>query len=326
MNLNDNFKPPLYLRSPLLQSMLNSSSLRNRGRQRVLECEEEVIIDAGSGVRLQGFLSRHGDRAAKGRVIILHGWEGSARSAYVVHTGEYFFSHGYEVFRLNFRDHGATHHLNEGLFFGTLIDEVFTAVKHIAEKASCPSFLVGFSLGGSFAFRIAQRYAAEMADGLRHIVAINPPLDPLKCTRDIDRNFLFREYFLIKWRRSMKKKQAAFPALYDFRREMTMTTCMEITESLIRRYSGYADAADYFSRYTLTGAVLDGCAAPLAIIMAEDDPIVSAGDFRTLRTSGRTRLILHRYGGHCGYIQNIRMQSWYQEALRVLFDAAVSGR
>ena len=48
---------------------------------------------AGEGVRLKGYHSAVKE-TPKGLVILIHGWEGSAESAYIVNTGRYLFRHG----------------------------------------------------------------------------------------------------------------------------------------------------------------------------------------------------------------------------------------
>ena len=117
----------------MLQTFLNSFKLRNPGKTDMERVAEERIIDAGSGVRLQGFHSAVKGEP-RGLVILIHGWEGSAGSAYIINTGRYLYCQGFDIFRLNLRDHGASHHLNEGLFYGTLIDETHAAVKEAAKS------------------------------------------------------------------------------------------------------------------------------------------------------------------------------------------------
>jgi predicted alpha/beta-fold hydrolase len=41
---------------------------------------------------------------------------------------------GFATFRLNFRDHGDTHHLNPGLFHSNRIDEVVRAPHAVAQR------------------------------------------------------------------------------------------------------------------------------------------------------------------------------------------------
>ena len=106
---------------------------------------------------------------------------------------------GVDVFRLNFRDHGPSHHLNTGIFYAVLLDEVFDAVSQIcAAQYPAPTFLAGFSLGGNFALRIARRCATHPIPGLAQVVGISPVLDPYKTTDHIDNNRFILKYFLKK--------------------------------------------------------------------------------------------------------------------------------
>jgi len=324
MTINhDIFTAPRYLRNPMLQTLLSSSGLRRLGRNEMLDNSQEVIVDAGDGVKLQGFHSSHGkELKEKGLVIMLHGWEGSADSAYIVNTGKRLFRSGYDIFRLNLRDHGSSHGLNRGLFLGTLIDESLRAVRRAAmDFGRGPVFLVGFSMGGNFALRMARLCGKNPIQGLKRVVCINPPLDPLDATRNIDGRPLIKKYFLKKWKRSLAINQALYPELYDFGDIMAMDTCMEMTEQLIRRYTDYGNAADYFGRYTLKEGYLDAAAVPLSVITAEDDPIINVNHFREAKLNDRVSLIIHPNGGHCGYINGLRLSSWYQDWMLRLFGS-----
>ena len=162
--------PPQYLRNPMLQTFMNSI-IRPRGRNPLTDAEREIVLEAGE-VRLQGFLScRHG--GGKGIVMLLHGWGGRAHSAYILRTGRYLFDAGYDVFRLNFRDHGNSHHLNEGFFIWDSLDELYSAVKAVARMAgSSPLYLAGFSMGANFASTVGgamcHRPHSNLKAHLRH--------------------------------------------------------------------------------------------------------------------------------------------------------------
>jgi predicted alpha/beta-fold hydrolase len=312
------FTPPCCLRNPMLQTFLNSAGIRNRGANPLTAAEEEMILDLGE-VRLQGFLSRR--NAGKGTVILLHGWEGSATSAYVLHTGRYLFEAGYDVFRLNLRDHGDTHHLNRGVFMGTLIDEMYAALKAVARIAGGASlYLAGFSMGANFIVRAAARFAGDPIPNLKKALAINPPIDPMHATKRIDEITLIRLYFIKKWKASLARKQALFPDLYDFNDILKIKTCMGITDMLIERYLPYRNAAEYFSKFTLAPELLAAAELPMTIIISEDDPIIPASGFRALPLNANTRLIVQRYGGHCGYIMDLSMKSWYFDRMVEIFN------
>lgn len=314
------FTPPFYLKNPMIQTFLSSSHLRNPGRADMERASTEVILDAGKGVRLLGCHS-HAAGDSRGLVILIHGWEGGAESAYIVSTARYLFRRGYDIFRLNLRDHGGSHHLNEGLFYGTLIDETLEAVRNAAGLSGGKRvFLMGFSMGANFALRIASRHTKNPVRNLSFVLAVNPPLDPYRATVNIDRIAMIRRYFIKKWKKSLRKKQELFPALYDFGKELAMDTCMEMTESLIGRMTDYGNAKNYFAGYTLTKGWLDAIEVPAAIIMSRDDPFIPADDFANTRMGPGVRLVMQDFGGHCGYIDGVKLGSWYQDAAASLFE------
>ena len=81
--------------------------------------EGKIVLFEGDGVRLLGFHAvphdRRGSKVPR-MAILLHGWHGSADSPDVVSLAQHLFLRGFEVIRLNLRDHGETEHLNRGLF------------------------------------------------------------------------------------------------------------------------------------------------------------------------------------------------------------------
>jgi hypothetical protein len=84
---DDDFQPPRWLRNRHVQSILSSTSWR-RGRVLrhavpLLVAQRELLLDCGAGVRLQAFVSSPAHSTGL-PVVLLHGWEGSAESLYVL--------------------------------------------------------------------------------------------------------------------------------------------------------------------------------------------------------------------------------------------------
>ncbi|MGH8263557.1 MAG: hypothetical protein ACRET4_08755, partial [Steroidobacteraceae bacterium] len=126
---------PWWLRNPHLQSIYPSFPLRRHAIERraapMLVASREWIIDCGGGVRLLAHCALQesaGARPLGELVVLLHGWEGSTESLYVLALGQQLYEQGYDVVRLNLRDHGPTHHLNRELFNSCRLSEVIDAV------------------------------------------------------------------------------------------------------------------------------------------------------------------------------------------------------
>jgi predicted alpha/beta-fold hydrolase len=313
----EQFNPGPLTRNPHIQTYVKSIKFLAKRNNPVIENARSMIIPGTDSVRLHGYYTPRPDRNAQGLLLLLHGWEGSSDSAYILHTGGYFYHRGYDVFRLNLRDHGDSHHLNEGLFHAGLIDEVLAAAQHIAAlRPGTPLYVMGFSLGGNFALRLALRHTDAILGNLAHVFAISPALDPYKATVALDNGPLFyRHYFLRKWIRSLKKKEKAFPALYNFEATYGMKTVMDITDYIIGQYSPFRNHREYFSTYTLPAESFDNLSVPVTIITAEDDPVVPVEDFNALRENDKLRMLIQRYGGHCGFIDPFPFGSWYERTI-----------
>jgi uncharacterized protein len=315
------FKPLWPMKNAMLQTVLASSRLRIIGKDPMSREARKMIFTTSQDVRLMAWYSPQTDGRSRGLVILLNGWQGCATSAYMVATGKMLYHHGYSVLRLEYRDHGDSHHLNKGLFYATLLKEVLECVAQAARlEAPRPAFLAGFSLGGNFALRIARECGSGGMENLQHIVSISPVLDPQKSTDAINRNAVINSYFLKKWKRSLYRKQRLFPSLYDFTDILGLNDIRTMTEMLISKYSLYENAAQYFSAYSVGAEDLSGIVIPTTIIAAKDDPIIPAEDFYSLCLNDTTRLCLHKHGGHNGFFESFRLNTWYEKEMIHIFN------
>jgi hypothetical protein len=310
-----------------MQTIFGSLKLRAAGKNEMIDASREVITDAGDGTRLLGCHSRQQGRPPRGLIVLIHGWEGSSDSTYVLSTGRFLFRRGYDIFRLNLRDHGRSHHLNRGLFHGALTGETALAVGNIARLLpDHPCYLIGFSLGGNFALRIALRQSEFPIPNLRRAFSISPALDPYRSTLAIDQSLpIYRSYFLAKWKRSLRRKELCFPDLYRFEKILHHKTCMALTEAIMPWYTEYGGYRDYFSRYTLTGNALASLAFPVTIITSADDPVVPVEDFRRLPRNRHLDLSIQPYGGHCGFLDPFPFGCWYERNIAETLEREEDG-
>ena len=154
------FRPPWWLAGAQLQSILASRRPHRRrwldSGSRMEELAQEHVLDCGDGVRLLGYHSPQPlGTAPKGLVVLIHGWEGHHESTYVYSMACCLHAQGWNVFRLNLRDHGGTHALNEEMFHSARMDEVLNAFHAVRRFDTAPKLaVIGFSLGGNFALRV----------------------------------------------------------------------------------------------------------------------------------------------------------------------------
>jgi predicted alpha/beta-fold hydrolase len=329
MNATD-FNPPRLLSNPHVQSVLSSSGLRRwlaLRRGGAIESDAtEHIVDGGDGVRLQGFHTPQRALAeSRGLVVLLHGWEGSARSNYILGTGARLLRDGFDVFRLNFRDHGKTHHLNRGIFHSCRIDEVVHAIAAVAARFEPPMLAIaGFSLGGNFALRVALRAPGRNIP-LAYALAVCPIVSPASGLFGIESGpGFYQRYFLRKWTRSLRAKQALFPETELFSREDLDNDLRGLTRALVLRHTDFGTLEKYLEGYSIAGDALAALSVPATILTSADDPVIPVADFRALRLAPGIELDIAEHGGHCGFIRDFALRSFVEDyiAERMLARAA----
>ena len=316
---------PRWARNTHIQSLLATTKLRRRFVEKrahpMLQASNEVILDCGHGVRLQGFYSAQ-DNAQAPLVVLLHGWEGSANSMYLLSSAQSLFAAGYSVFRLNVRDHGDSHHLNEDLFHSCRLDEVIGALKSIQNMYRPEKlFMAGYSLGGNFCLRVAAE-AHKHDLKLAKVIAICPPIDPFDTMLQLEQGIAaYNWYFLIKWRRSLLKKAGLYPHKYNPDEFMKIKNLGKLTEVLLGEFGEFENVKHYFDSYALKGDRLANLTVPSVMLLAKDDPIIRHHGSDDMTASPALKILKSDHGGHCGFLKNTSLNSWADDFILQEFNS-----
>jgi predicted alpha/beta-fold hydrolase len=324
MNLHAAFAPPALIRNAHVQSVLSSLRLRRPSLQRraagLLAAAREHVLDCGDGVRLMGMHSSL-PGAQRPLVMIFHGWEGSADSNYMLSLGSHLFENGYDVFRLNFRDHGPTHHLNRDIFHSCRIAEVVGATRAVQELFKPTSLsLAGFSLGGNFALRVAAR-APDAGIKLHKAVAICPVLHPRKALDALESGwFIYERYFVSKWKNSLRLKQRCFPNDFDFTDILRRDTLLDMTDIMVEKYTDFPDTWAYLDGYKIVDNVLADLQVESHALLAADDPIIPVHDVQHLARTPHLNVVTIPRGGHCGFMDTIGSATWADRQVAAILN------
>ena len=296
----EQFIPAMGMANPHVQTILSSVARKvlppkDQSAFNATAIREVISVD---GVQLAVDFNIQPDRPL---IMIIPGWLGSANSSYVLSSATELAKAGYATARINLRDHGDTAHLNEGMFNSALIDEVVALVSRlITQYGAAGAGVLGYSLGGNFALRVARALP-----GLSTL-AICPAIAPGATMYRIDRSAVYQRYFVQKWRRVWREKQLAFPNTYDFGGALKLNTVGALTDYFVRYHSDFSSTAEYFQAYDLSMQALRGVEAH--ILAANDDPIIPVSQYDDLPDS----LTFHSTprGGHGGYLDSWRLSSW----------------
>mgnify|MGYP005664963271 CR=1 FL=1 len=116
------------------------------------------------------------------------------------------------------------------------------------------------------------------------------------------------------------KKQALFPDHYRFDDPETFKSLTRMTDDLVARYTSYPDTRTYLEGYAITGDVLKDLLVDSHILCSKDDPVIPYADMERIFRSDCLSIQAVDFGGHCGFMLGMSLNSWVDEKLVELFS------
>jgi|TARA_B110000977_G_scaffold78491_1_gene105623 predicted alpha/beta-fold hydrolase len=271
-------------------------------------------LTTASGVHLKVSynLQKQPEKAAT--VILLHGWLGSSESPYIVSLSQALLSQGFNVIRLNFRDHGHTEALNPEVFHSCRLQEMIEACEYIQQQFPKQALsLIGFSLGANFVLRInADSDPSHLR--LHRVISFCPVLSAENSLLALESGpELYRRYFMYRWRQILRRKEQAFPKLYAKNKLAQIQDLRSGTDYLVQHCTDFTDLKQYMDGYSVIGDRLQQLQTQCHIVLAKDDPIIPWRDHQKLATSHKLEVYISEHGGHCGFLDARLGSPWIDQ-------------
>ncbi|MGH8585020.1 MAG: hydrolase [Gammaproteobacteria bacterium] len=265
-----------------------------------------------------------------GIVVVLHGLEGSAYSAYALATLAAVRRHGWQGVVMHFRGCSGmpnrlprSYHSGETGDLGFLIEILHARYPHL------PLCAVGYSLGGN----VLLKYLGERGDlaGLAGAVAVSVPFDLDKAARRMERGFsrLYQWFLVGKLRAKTAHKFAAMPSPINLRRLGALRTFRAFDGTVTAPLHGFDSAEDYYARSS-SRQFLRAITAPTLILHASDDPFMTPDAVPTpAELAPSIHLDLQAHGGHVGFVAGSvpgRPRYWLDERIPAFLKTVLPSR
>jgi predicted alpha/beta-fold hydrolase len=246
-----------------------------------------------------------GWRDGEAIVLLVHGLTGSHRSGYMQRLAADFLRHGVRAIRLDLRGAGKGAALARKSYHAGCSHDVRAVLEAIHESSpASPITLIGFSLGGNIALKLAGEAAEQPVAGLRAVVAVAPPIDLVRCQRLLARpqNRFYELHFVRQLVRSVRGRARHFPD--EPRRRFPVVESMTLAD-FDDRYTapmwGFADAWDYYQRSSSL-PYISRIRVPALVLTARDDPFIAVEPFEELAQLANVETRIVPRGGHLGFI------------------------
>jgi predicted alpha/beta-fold hydrolase len=268
--------------------------------------DKERLFEIEPGTRLLGRCRWQASRDASPTMILVHGLEGSSESVYMLSTAEKAFRFGFNVVRLNMRNCGGTEHLTPTLYHSGLFRDFLAVVNELIVRDRLQTvFLIGFSMSGNMALRLAGDDANPIPRQLAGICAVSPSVDLRKSAAAIESrtNRIYLKMFVSGLHRRMRLKKSLFPDRYDIDLLKTVRTIRDFDELYTARQGGYGSADDYYV-HASSRDVIQKITVPTLIIHAQDDPFIPYAPLleRSIAENPYVLVLAPRRGGHVGFV------------------------
>jgi predicted alpha/beta-fold hydrolase len=327
------FEPHPLLREGHAQTIAGWAWPRRFGRytQRARAREEERLFEVERGVRLLARCLWQEERTSRPTLLLVHGLGGSDASSYVLGTANLGYRAGMNMVRLNQRNCGGTEHLTPTLYHSGLSGDLRGVVDELLGRDRLPAvFVVGFSMGGNLALKMAGEIGKEAQSGLLGVCAISPIIDLSETARCIEHpsNRLYQWRFVRGLKTMALRKKELYPQLYDLRGLLRVRTVRDFDELYTAPHWGFADAEDYYAKASSLRFLAD-IEVPSLVLHARDDPLVPYAPLSRSESWGNPSVLVAApsRGGHVGFVsrEGGRERFW-AEGLIVWFCELLSAR
>lgn len=319
VSLHQNYRTTLYTGFGLLQSYLQLYRIVQPIKRKTYRLKVpyggEIILDVSENslfsnrAQLQNLTVENNVK----NVLLVHGFNGSSNSRYIIGLTHHFKNEGYRVFCFNAR--GTKEALNNAIFFhiGWTID-LKVAVEFILHNFSGSLEIYGFSMGGNW---VTKYLSTECLD--TRIIkggAICLPFDFYKIEKWllnekwVYKKRLFNRLLAYNFCKYIRRNKETFKDEVDLNLLLKCKNLRDIDRMLTKKIFNIKNLSKYYKKESAVRH-LKNITIPFLILNSKDDPIVPEFiiDKNECRKNRNILLVINSWGGHLGFLKNNLRQS-----------------
>lgn len=321
------FRPPWYLRSGHLQTMLGPYAIRPR----VLPSAQAIEVPLPRGGHTYVYETcPEIARQRRDAILLIHGLGGSHSSPYLTRIAGMLADRGFRAIRVDLPGCGPASNLSDMPAHAGCSRELKAILSWGHRNLGIDSWKVaGFSLGGNVTLKmLAELSGASAAASVRdehadllieRAVVVAPPIDLQYCCSSLEKGIhkIYNKFFVRVLRRLADHRSSIWPRWSEISHSnrLPVRTIREFDEVYTSRIAGFDGALDYYEKCSTFGQV-DRIEIPTTILIDHHDPIVPSAIFSETHPTPFVDIHVTRHGGHMGYIHRNRqgkMACWMDE-------------
>jgi uncharacterized protein len=306
-----NFRP--LLRNPHLLTICANFAVRRLDEQRFPVSSRYHETEPGVQVLVH---SQRPAGAPRGEILMIHGLEGSSNAGYMRSMAQLALEHGFAVHRTNMRSCGGTEHVCRTMYHAGLTSDTLRLVEELRDRR--PVYLIGYSLGGNVALKLAGELGDRARELLHGVCAVSTPIDLGACVRKMSerQNRIYEWRFLGRLKQRVRRRAESQPAVYPLEELDRIRSVYEFDDRITAPYFGFGTADNYYDTQS-SKRFLAGIRVPTLIVQAKDDPLIPFDIFHNaaIRDNPHIELLAVEHGGHLGFLSNTAPRFWVDRVI-----------
>lgn len=239
-------------------------------------------------------------------IVTIHGLEGSSKSKYFIGITNKAYKQGYNVINVNLRNCGNTEKYCKNLYHAGISEDINELIDYLIHKKKLKElYLLGISMGGNIALKLAGEYGKKPPKELRGIIGLSPLIDLKAAGKHASKlaALIYRKPFMRFLHEKIEKKAKYYPE-YDITNLSKIKTFKEFDEAYCKYYGkGFSNAQEYYNT-AAAKPYMKHIHIPTLIIQSEDDPLIPLRPLKEVLSEKNPHIIalVTKKGGHVGFI------------------------
>lgn len=264
----------------------------------------------------------------KGEIVMIHGLEGSSDSGYMRSMAYRALELGFVAHRFNMRSCGGTDHLSVSSYHAGQTIDALELLRQRHESGGAPMYLVGFSLGGNVALKLAGELGEDGNTLLAGVIGVSTPIDLAACAAALAlrQNYLYQNRFLGRLKDRIRRRNLQAPEIYTLDHLPKVRTIEDFDDYYTSKIFGFGTAQNYFKTQS-ANQFLERIRVPALLVQAKDDPLIPfrVYDIPAFRTNPNLTLLAADHGGHLGFLSRKRPRFWVDEVVLAWIESNRKG-
>jgi uncharacterized protein len=297
------FKPFPFLKNPHLQTILPGFLFKGAS-----PLSKPYLINLEDGDTLSCEVSTPPTwNSSKKTVFLIHGLGGSHNSNYMIRLSRKTYRSQHRAVRINLRGCGSGKGLTKKPFHSGKADDILQVLQFFKkETPNSPFVLIGFSVGGNLALKLAGELGEEAQNLLLKTIAVCPPIDLAKSVSLLESPSLkiYHKSYVKSLKNYGKKwiQGKSISSIYEFDNQ--------ITSSLW----DFQNAEDFYKKSS-SMFFIPHIKHTCHIIFAEDDPLVHYQSIFEQEIPDCVRVWTSPHGGHMGFLGGLNQKFYWLDSL-----------